>query len=187
METLIALGSLSAISLWIMFLIKYGWDILSGEGVKDVGEAVMDINDALTSASIIVLVVTIGKHFEQKVKNKIEAMTEQIFPESTLFANMKVELIELQNRKLKIKGRKQCDFTLLEKDDIISINSLTGLRLLVDVIVISGNSRGMQGTTTGCDEVVPFAKGDRIESGAVIYPPESEDQDECLAIVENVF
>lgn len=106
METLIALGSLSAISLWIMFLIKYGWDLIIGEGIKDTHEAVMDINDALTSASIIVLVVTIGKHFEQKVKNKIEAMAEQIFPESTLFAQMKVELIELKNRKLKIKGRK---------------------------------------------------------------------------------
>jgi hypothetical protein len=30
--------------------------------------AIMDINDSLTSASIIVLVVTIGKYFEGKVK-----------------------------------------------------------------------------------------------------------------------
>lgn len=50
----------------------------------------MDINDALTSASIIVLVVNVGKYMEQKVKRKIEAMTEEIFPESTLFTNMKV-------------------------------------------------------------------------------------------------
>jgi hypothetical protein len=33
-------------------------------------------------------------------------MTEEIFPESTLFANMEVEAIELQNRQLKIKARK---------------------------------------------------------------------------------
>lgn len=57
----------------------------------------------------------------------------------------------------------------MEKDDIISVNSLIGSRLLVDVIVISGNIRGMEGTTTGCDEIVSFEKGDRIESGAVIY------------------
>jgi hypothetical protein len=33
--------------------------------------AIMDINDALTSASIIILVVNIGKFFEHKVKRKI--------------------------------------------------------------------------------------------------------------------
>jgi len=38
--------------------------------------AVMNINDSLTSASIIVLVVNIGKYLEHKVKRKIEAMTE---------------------------------------------------------------------------------------------------------------
>ncbi len=43
-------------------------------------KAVMDINDALTSASIIVLVVNIGKYLEHQVKRKIEKMTEEIFP-----------------------------------------------------------------------------------------------------------
>jgi hypothetical protein len=43
-------------------------------------KAIMDINDSLTSASIIVLVVTVGKYFEGKVKEKIEKMTQQIFP-----------------------------------------------------------------------------------------------------------
>jgi hypothetical protein len=38
--------------------------------------AIMDINDALTSASIIVLVVTIGKNIEKKVKVKIEKITD---------------------------------------------------------------------------------------------------------------
>ena len=33
--------------------------------------AIMDINEALTSASIIILVVTVGKHFEDRVKRKI--------------------------------------------------------------------------------------------------------------------
>ena len=33
--------------------------------------AIMDINDSLTSASIIILVVNIGKFFEHQVKRKI--------------------------------------------------------------------------------------------------------------------
>jgi hypothetical protein len=55
--------------------------------------AIMDINEALTSASIIVLVVTIGKYFEGKVKRKIAKLTEKIFPESTLFKVMKVKYV----------------------------------------------------------------------------------------------
>jgi hypothetical protein len=35
----------------------------------------MEMNDALASSAIIVLVVTIGKHFEKEVKNKIQKMT----------------------------------------------------------------------------------------------------------------
>jgi hypothetical protein len=41
-----------------------------------IDDAIMDINDALTSASIIVLVVTVGKYFEEKVKQKIAKMTD---------------------------------------------------------------------------------------------------------------
>jgi hypothetical protein len=40
-----------------------------------VSMAIMDINEALTSASIIVLVVTIGNSFEKKVKRKIINLT----------------------------------------------------------------------------------------------------------------
>jgi hypothetical protein len=38
--------------------------------------AIMDINDALTSSSVIVLTVTIGKHFEKKAKLQIEKITD---------------------------------------------------------------------------------------------------------------
>ena len=99
------MGCLSAFALCGLFFFKYGMEIADGT-LEMAHMAIMDINDALTSASIIVLVVNVGKYLEHKVKRKIEAMTEEIFPESTLFANMKVEAIELQNRLLKIKGRK---------------------------------------------------------------------------------
>lgn len=58
METLIALGSVSAFGLSAFFLVRY--TLL---GVEHLHMAIMDINDALTSASVIVLTVTIGKHF----------------------------------------------------------------------------------------------------------------------------
>lgn len=97
METLIALGVVSALSLYALFLIKYIISIVSGDFDENTDngddmtlEFIMDFNSALTSASIIVTVVNIGKHFEQKVKDKIEQMSEQIFPESTLFSNMSV-------------------------------------------------------------------------------------------------
>ena len=63
------------------------------------------------------------------------------------------------------------DSTLLEKGDIVCLDSLASdnSRLLVDVIVITGKIRAMQSTTTGCDDIIEFGKGDRVESGAIIY------------------
>jgi len=83
---------------------------------------------------------------------------------------MKVEAIELQNRQLKIKGRKTYDSSVLEKGDIISLKSLHNSRLLLDVILINGKIRAQQSTTSGCDDILEFKKGDRIESGSLIYP-----------------
>ena len=60
METLIALGSLSAFGLSLFFLFRYTF-----ERTVHKHKAIMDINHALTSASIIVLVVTIGKYLER--------------------------------------------------------------------------------------------------------------------------
>ena len=95
METLIALGSVSAFSLFLFFIIKYTVSYAKGDiDTEDkYVDAILDINEALTSSAIIVLVVTIGKYFETKVKQRIEKMTEEIFPESTLFANMKVNFV----------------------------------------------------------------------------------------------
>lgn len=71
METLIALGSLSASGLALFFIVRY-----TIEELEHKHEAIMDINDSLTSASIIVLVVTIGKYLEKRVKIKISKMTD---------------------------------------------------------------------------------------------------------------
>lgn len=79
METLIALGSVSAFCLYFFFMGLYTMQSFRGE-LADQGEAVMQVNDALTSASIIVLVVTIGKHLESRIKKKIERITDSIFP-----------------------------------------------------------------------------------------------------------
>lgn len=87
METLIALGSLSAFALFLFFIFRYTIDWM-GSTIPHIHQAIMDINDSLTSASIIVLVVTIGKYLESTVKHKIEKINDEIFPESVLFKNM---------------------------------------------------------------------------------------------------
>ena len=50
------------------------------------------------------------------------------------------------------------------------MKSLHDSRLLLDVILISGKIRAQQSTTSGCDEIMEFKKGDRIESGSLVYP-----------------
>jgi cation transport ATPase len=139
----------------------------------------MDIIDALTSAAIIVLVVTIGKHFENKVKKRIERITEQIFPESVLFENMRIEYVEIRNRQLMIVQQKVYDVSLIEKNDIIKVGKG---RVLVDLILISGKVKAVQSARTGCEDVVELTKGERLESGAIVNEEEG-----ALAIVENVL
>lgn len=55
--------------------------------------AIMQLIDALTSSTLIVLIVTIGKFLEKKVKKKIDNMTESIFPESQLFQDMYIDYV----------------------------------------------------------------------------------------------
>lgn len=95
----------------------------------------MRINEALTSSSIILLVVTIGKHLEGKVKEKIVNITNEIFPDSTLFNDMLVNWVELKNRKLKVKNEQVYNVTLIEEGDIL--RPKPGI-LLVDCVVLSG-------------------------------------------------
>jgi|JI9StandDraft_1071089.scaffolds.fasta_scaffold300850_2 cation transport ATPase len=97
METLIALGSLSSFALSLFFIFKY-----TVFGYQHPHKAIMEVNDALSSASLIVLTVTIGKHFEKRVKERIESITEEIFPESVLFQNMFVTVLEMRNRLLTV-------------------------------------------------------------------------------------
>lgn len=104
METLISLGCLSAFFLFCFFFARYTYEFIGGATIS--GHDIMEMNDALASSAIIVLVVNIGKHFEKKVKDKIQAMAAQLFPESKLFENMKVIHIRLKNRKLIVHSKK---------------------------------------------------------------------------------
>lgn len=153
METLIALGSLSACALYLFlmgrFTLEYWNEQMQMQHMVD--ESIMELNDALTSASIIVLVVTIGKYFEEKVKQKILKMTEQIFPESALFQNMRVHYVDIKNRLLKIDQEKEYDVSLIEKNDVLRI--MPGI-CLVDSILISGSVKAMQSARTGCEDII---------------------------------
>lgn len=111
------------------------------------------------------LVVTVGKYFEGEVKKKISKLTEAIFPESTLFENMKVNYVEIKNRQLVILNEKDYDVSLIEKNDILRANPG---RSLVDSIVISGSMKAKQSARTGCEDIIELGKGDRLESGAEV-------------------
>ena len=75
-------------------------------------------------------------------------MTEQMFPESVLFSNMNVHCVEVRNRKLIVLAEKIYDVSLVQKDDILKVQ--TGI-LLVDAIVISGRAKVTQSARTGSD------------------------------------
>ena len=74
---------------------------------------------------------------------------------------------------------KPLDVVLVEKEDVVRLKEG---RLLLDVIVMSGEVTAIDSVLTGSEEIVAYTKGDRIKSGSVIV--KSVD---CLAEIENVF
>lgn len=42
-------------------------------------------------------------------------------------------------------------------------------RILVDSIIIQGSVKAVQSARTGNDNIVQLRKGDRLESGAIVY------------------
>jgi cation transport ATPase len=73
METLISLGCMSGFFLFCFFFVRYSIEFINGSLIS--GHEIMEMNYALASSAIIVLVVTIGKYFERKAKDKIQKMT----------------------------------------------------------------------------------------------------------------
>lgn len=61
METLVALGSMSAFLLFLFFLFRSTYQMLF-EQLNNKMEAMMVLNDALTSSTLIILIVTVGKY-----------------------------------------------------------------------------------------------------------------------------
>ena len=86
-------------------------------------------------------------------------MTDEMFPESVLFSNMNVNVVEVRNRKLTVLAEKIYDVSLVEKEDILKVQP--GI-LLVDVIVISGTARVTQSARTGSDLIIEVGRGERI-------------------------
>jgi hypothetical protein len=54
------LGSVSALTLFLFFFVRSSYLTITGE-LDDVMMAIMQLIDALTSSTLIVLIVTIGK------------------------------------------------------------------------------------------------------------------------------
>jgi cation transport ATPase len=61
METLVALGSVAAFLLFIFFLVTYTLEYLNNDEFMKM-DAMMNLLDALTSSTLIVIIVTIGKY-----------------------------------------------------------------------------------------------------------------------------
>lgn len=63
-------------------------------------------------------------------------------------------------------NHKEYDASLIEKGDVLKV--VMG-RILVDSIIIQGSVKAVQSARTGNDNVVQLRKGDRLESGAIVY------------------
>jgi len=75
------------------------------------------------STSLILTIVVLGKYLEGKAKSTILQMTEKMFPENEMIKNKNATYIEPKNRNLDISSTKSIDVGLLEKDDLIKLET----------------------------------------------------------------
>ena len=176
METLIAIGSFSslmmAIFLFVIFLFK---DYYSNKRINDSEriEKIKEIINLLGSSGIILIIVSIGKFFENKAKMNILKMTNEIFPEGKLFKTTKHALLNIKNKNFIIENENFMEVCLLEKGDYIKVKK--GDCILVDCILIKEEKELelIDSIYYGENNIVKLKNGQEILSGAEIIKGEA--------------
>ncbi|KAL4490313.1 hypothetical protein ABPG72_004352 [Tetrahymena utriculariae] len=178
METLVALGSLSAAIMSIFLIIIYFIEIedapdnmghMSDHEKSDRKMKIEEIVHMLETAALILSIVTIGKYLEGQSKRSIIQMTEKLFPEEQLLANLNTKYIELKNKKFEIDVEKPYDISYIDKDDFILVEA--PYKLLTDSTVVhiyTPTLKAIDQVCYGWNNAFEVKKGQTLQSGADI-------------------
>lgn len=177
MDTLITLGSLSALAMAFFLLGLYTVQGLFDRSRATAGQDhidmirihnIMTIDSMLETSALILAIITVGKYLENKAKLSILQMTEQMFPQDEFLQFTRVTYIEPKNKNLIIEAEKSYDICLIEQNDLILAEG--PMRLLLDgtVLKIIDPVKIVDSVCYGQDDAFEGKVGDKLKSGAHI-------------------
>lgn len=175
MDTLIAIGSISALGLALVVFIRLIAD-------REVFESSsLELADSLGTSSLVIGISTIGKYVEDLAKKYIKRESGKlIFSEEANISKIKYSKIEPKSRCFWFEGETKYDAGLFEEEDFIKLE--TGSCMLLDCIVMSGQVEINDKFNQGFDSSILKSVGEKIRSGAIINKIVGESS--CIVAVE---
>lgn len=182
MDTLISLGSISAIFLtFLNFLGNLNIQIESITNTEILKSNVMTLHSAEAAAAVIAISV-IGKYVEEKAKNNIKKLTLNMFSDDKIFFRNYVNLVKPRSKDFSnYLFEKKIDMGLLEKEDFCKISS--GDFLLFDCEIIKGKIEINENSDYGFNKILKKTIGDKLKSGTQIV---SVLEPDCIVSVKDV-
>jgi P-type Cu+ transporter len=177
METLISLGSISAILLSSLQFLR----LLFQDDNQSICDYTMLTVHSIEAAATVIAITLIGKNFEERAKNSIKNFSVKLFEKFSFSKgdNMMVTWMKPRNRKFITLEEKSIDVGLIEKDEFIKLKELDFL--LIDGVIVSGEVEITENITFGYDVISSKKVGDRLKSGSVIK------KGNCVLMVEEVL
>jgi heavy metal translocating P-type ATPase len=177
METLITLGSLSAILLCFLncFRLYINNDKIDTHSLM--------VAHSAEAAATVISIITLGKYIEDCAKNNIKSQMSKMFSDEKLKKGSNMKKIKPGNKTFtRILEEKDTDAGLVEKDDICLLSN--GDFLLVDSVIISGEVEVGQTLSHGNLQTEIKGKGEKLKSGTEIVNIKT---DKCVIMVEEVL
>jgi len=170
MESLITLGSISALILTIISVFK---------SINMSHEGIHGITHSIEAAATVVSIASIGKFIEDRAKNNIRNQKKRLFESLKNKKRMKCKWIRLRNRNFVVLEEKETDVGLIERDDLIKLQKND--YLMVEGVIVHGEIEIKEDVTLGYDVIQKKRKGDKVKAGCEII------NGECILMVEEVL
>lgn len=193
MDSLIALGSLSALLLSSLILIEYLFFIDNSNPIE-INETSIKITKSLSASSIVIGISTLGKFVEDNAKTKIRKQSTSFINQDKTEINQKIMLFKPLNKELSRYNEVFINQGLLEVNDLVKLNNNDFI--LLDSIIIKGEVEVNEGINQGYDIITVKKPGEKLKSGTIITKvlntlynnsSDSNKEDFCLVTVENVL
>ena len=178
MEVLISVGSISAIVLATIFILK----LINSTEESQIMENSINFANSIGTSALVVSISAIGKFVEDQAKNYIKNQSSKlVFSNEVDFNNIKYSWVQLKNKKFTIINERKLAPALFETEDLAMIR--VGEIILLDCMLIEGEIEINEKINMGYDIISKILPGDKIRSGSIL----SKSNGQCIVSVECVI